>query len=377
MKRIISLSVCILVMLSALIIPVSASTAELVSPPNKTSFYEGINWSYFDSKILLHSDFDLTGTVIKYNGNNINYTVFSWGGNMYAEPSSGSWKMGSNNVKIYLDDFDGVYAETKLTLVAINKVELVTPPSKTELVSGIDWEYDSLNYISLKKFSLDGAVIKVTYTDGTSANIAYGDGSGIDWQVPSSLNDFSLGKNTLELTYCGREIPFEINFVLNEASDVSIKTTPNKITYYYGTNWTYSGDTLVPDYDYTGLKVTLTYLNGDSEIVSYNSEPDRFSIKPSGAIKFGENIMKVTVDNRFTTEFSIKLSGYGDVDINGKINSADALNVLQYSVGSLKLNGYKLKFADVSGDGKINSTDALSILQKSVGIIDKFKSELA
>lgn len=62
----------------------------------------------------------------------------------------------------------------------------------------------------------------------------------------------------------------------------------------------------------------------------------------------------------------------GDVDGNGKVNSSDALTVLQYSVGQIKTIS-KTK-ADINGDGKINSSDALMILQISVGMITDIKA---
>ena len=55
----------------------------------------------------------------------------------------------------------------------------------------------------------------------------------------------------------------------------------------------------------------------------------------------------------------------GDVNGDGLTNSTDALNVLQYSVGSI--DKIDEKAADVNEDKIINSTDALCILQISVG----------
>ena len=64
----------------------------------------------------------------------------------------------------------------------------------------------------------------------------------------------------------------------------------------------------------------------------------------------------------------------GDVNSDGKVNSSDALLVLQYSVGVIKK--IDKTAADLNGDGKVNSSDALTILQISVGIISdaKYKS---
>ena len=57
----------------------------------------------------------------------------------------------------------------------------------------------------------------------------------------------------------------------------------------------------------------------------------------------------------------------GDVNGDGTINSADALVILKYSVGTANLTGTYLSAADVNKDGKVNSADALKILKYSVG----------
>lgn len=63
----------------------------------------------------------------------------------------------------------------------------------------------------------------------------------------------------------------------------------------------------------------------------------------------------------------------GDINTDGKINSADALLVLQSSTGVITLTDTQKLLADVNKDGKINSTDALLILQYATGKITSFK----
>lgn len=59
----------------------------------------------------------------------------------------------------------------------------------------------------------------------------------------------------------------------------------------------------------------------------------------------------------------------GDVNADGRINSADALFVLEFSVGKRDLSDSQQKMADVNGDSKINSADALAILRIATGQI--------
>lgn len=63
------------------------------------------------------------------------------------------------------------------------------------------------------------------------------------------------------------------------------------------------------------------------------------------------------------------VSGKGDVDGNGKIDSADALTVLKNVVGLPTT--FILDNADTNGDGTINTLDALEILKYVVGLPNK------
>lgn len=61
---------------------------------------------------------------------------------------------------------------------------------------------------------------------------------------------------------------------------------------------------------------------------------------------------------------------YPDVIIDSKVNSIDALAILQYAVGTeIYISPEGLYNADANGDGKINSIDALIVLNISVGYI--------
>lgn len=79
---------------------------------------------------------------------------------------------------------------------------------------------------------------------------------------------------------------------------------------------------------------------------------------------------KVTLKKVASFEYNEKPKyTLGDVDNDGKINSSDALLVLQHSVEMITLKDSALLAADVDKDGRILSSDALLILQHSVGMI--------
>ncbi len=67
----------------------------------------------------------------------------------------------------------------------------------------------------------------------------------------------------------------------------------------------------------------------------------------------------------------------GDVNGDGQVNAADALEVLRYAVHKADLTAAQQAAADVTGDGKINAADALLILRKAVGKLDRFPVEEA
>ena len=62
----------------------------------------------------------------------------------------------------------------------------------------------------------------------------------------------------------------------------------------------------------------------------------------------------------------------GDVDLDGNITAADALEVLKHAAKLKTLEGDAAIAADVTKEGTIDSTDALKILQKAAGLIAEF-----
>ena len=65
---------------------------------------------------------------------------------------------------------------------------------------------------------------------------------------------------------------------------------------------------------------------------------------------------------------------YGDLSVDGKINSEDARLALRYAVGLEESTKIITMVGDVNGSGKIDSDDARLILRFAVGLDKSFKA---
>ena len=63
----------------------------------------------------------------------------------------------------------------------------------------------------------------------------------------------------------------------------------------------------------------------------------------------------------------------GDINLDTILNAADALMILQHSVGLLSLDTQQEAVADMDGNEAINASDALLVLQTSVGIYNPLR----
>lgn len=90
-----------------------------------------------------------------------------------------------------------------------------------------------------------------------------------------------------------------------------------------------------------------------------------YSSTVGGFVATGTKV-KITGSGKTLGEFTVSV--VGDTDMNAKVNSTDALVVLQYVVGKRTLGPARTLSADPTGDGVVNSTDALKILKMTVGM---------
>lgn len=281
-RTLLSLILSVVMAFACFGIAVTAADVKIVKNPNKTTFYQGIDWSYNKSgKIsVIGGSFDISGTVLSYNSKQVAYAVDKWP-NMYSKADSGSWAVGKNTMRIYCDDFPStVYATVQVNLIAVDSIKVISSPSKTILLQDKDWKLSGLGDVEFTELDLSGIRLEVKYTDGTTKTISYADNKLIGWAVPQGVDSVEPGEVTLYATFGGKRAPFKVIFAEKNA-----------------------------------------HLPGD-----------------------------VTRDFR--------------------INSHDALQILQHSVGMISLDASHQTQADVDKNGNVNSSDALMILQYSVGQID-------
>lgn len=131
--------------------------------------------------------------------------------------------------------------------------------------------------------------------------------------------------------------------------------------------------------DMTGLVLEVSYSDGSKKTFEYKETKKGITVtqniyaSPQKKMGVGKNTIDVYFKNDISvyTHYDIELRDTapvrGDINDDTRVNSADALRVLQYVVGMIKLSDFHINASDLTKDGKVNSADALDILLISVG----------
>ncbi len=257
---------------------------------------------------------------------------------------------------------------------AAASVTVVQKPTCTSYYQGIDWSVTKSGTISvIGSFDISGT--KLSYN-----------GKTVEYTVSKWPNMYSkpdsgkwvAGKNTMRI-YCddftsSAYATVEVNLV--EIESISVVTPPAKTILYENSGWTLSGlgDVEFTTFDLTGLKLNVKYKDGTVKSVSYpENQLISWSVDPnSGNPNPGYPVTMYAVFESKKAPFSVIFlragqKSLGDVNGDLKINSVDALLILQYSVGKIVFSDEQFSRSNVNKDSDINSTDALSVLQYSVG----------
>ncbi len=258
--------------------------------------------------------------------------------------------------------------------VSAANASFVSAPTKLTFYQGVDWMYTKEGTLAMLKGGLDlhGTVISYNGSEYSYTVKA----SGANMYAKSASGKWVVGKNTMNI-YCddipsGVYVSIDVAFVA--AKSFTIERAP-KTKLVQDADWKMGplNDVEITQYDLTGTVLKVTYTDSAIKTVEYPNASIGWSV-PSGTdvIMPGENTFYITFSGLsmpFNVNFiTQKNFSKGDVSLDGKITSYDALNILQYSIGSITLSSTQLGLADVSNDSKVNSVDALTILQYIVGI---------
>ena len=110
---------------------------------------------------------------------------------------------------------------------------------------------------------------------------------------------------------------------------------------------------------------------GEDGKVSFNAYPSALTSGTTYRVYIVGGSRAVSAGPAATFQVDQKYT-LGDVDNNGKIDSADALLVLQHAVDQITLTETQQLAANVVKDANIDSADALKILQYAVDLITSF-----
>ncbi len=231
-----------------------------------------------------------------------------------------------------------VKAKTPVSLTVLN------PPQQTE-------------YIENTKLDETGLRLQVTYDNGDKQELTGG------WQTDY---DFSkVGEATVTVRYGELTATFSVTVKAKTLAELTLLTPPAKTAYTVG-----------EALDEAGITLSAVYDNGESETVTTGWEAEYDFTKAGEAtvtLRYAGGEVTFTV----TVTAAAPQLRYGDVNGDGQVNAADALEVLRFAVHKGELSDEAQTAAEVSGDGAINAADALLILRQAVGKLNRFPVEEA
>ncbi|MBR3299108.1 MAG: choice-of-anchor J domain-containing protein [Clostridia bacterium] len=115
---------------------------------------------------------------------------------------------------------------------------------------------------------------------------------------------------------------------------------------------------VIPNEGYTFSDATVITINGGTEFV-YD--------------EYCAWVPPETTYYIYTIDFFVSepaTGTLGDVDLDGDVDTADALLALRYVMGFVELNEEQLAQAEVTGEGNVSMVDCLLILRKAMELID-------
>ena len=179
------------------------------------------------------------------------------------------------------------------------------------------------------------------------------------------FDNSKTGINTITIRYFDLITTFDVTIVKepDPTDPISLEITkqPEKREYTR-----FSSEEL----DLTGIELTATLANGETEIVSLDDvRIAGFDLTSDEEIQFISIVYKEVSTALIISIVENEELFIGDVDNDGKLSAGDARLTLRYTVGlEPNLTSYQINVADYNRDGSVTSSDARSILRVSVGL---------
>lgn len=216
---------------------------------------------------------------------------------------------------------DYVILRPELVIKEVAKIEVSKMPSKTSYIQNVD------------ELDLNGGKIKIIYNDKSDELLNMED-SNI---TVTGFNNTKIGIITLTLTYKDFQLTFDVSIV----DTITLK------------------DSLIN----AGYKVKETFVHG----FTINETLDNIRKKINLNYKTnGNNIITTGVEFTYNTEKYTAVI-YGDLNGDGKINSADLLKMRQHLLGTNSLSNSYKEAAMIANGTTINSADLLRLRQHLLG----------
>ena len=294
--------------------------------------------------------------------------------------------------------FNVEIVEKSITGIVVN-----VKPTKTSYIQN----YELLN--------LSGGKITASYNEQTTEIV---DMTNSNVKV-TGFNNSTLGTNTLTVTYKGKNTTFNVSIVAKSISGIIVLNKPTKTTYIQNfETLSLSGGKIKATYNDTSTE-TIDMTNSNVKVAGFNNSilgtktltvtyknktttfniyiVDKLSLKDSfinTGFRVKENFVygfilgdllssiknKVKLDYEsssdgiIATGVEFKYSSeiltavvYGDLNGDGKINSADLLKMRQHLLGTNTLKGAYKEAAMVADGTTINSANLLRLRQHLLG----------
>ncbi|MGN1421824.1 MAG: bacterial Ig-like domain-containing protein, partial [Oscillospiraceae bacterium] len=159
---------------------------------------------------------------------------------------------------------------------SLDRIAVKTAPTKVRYVEGTP-------------FDPTGLVITLTYDNGDTEDVEYTTATAGKFSFDKDV--LALGDNSVTITYGGKTDTQTVTVVEKSLDSIAVKTAPTKVKYVEGT-----------PFDPTGLVITLTYDNGDTEDVEYTTATaGKFSFS-KGVFALGDNSVTITYGGKTDTQ---------------------------------------------------------------------------